>query len=209
MQGHPVVTLDQAEEILDAPLVDVDGIDVAEVVAEELLDPLRILLQLVSDRGAARRNLRDLLGLLLFELGLECRHVATHLVRTVDPAGGSARRHLVVPHDPTLTLWSRSAGLRRCRAMMTAMDISTRAEFAAPVETVFAMMTDQAYLEEVCRASQAINYEASVAGSTTQTSRRLPSPEAAARFTGPELTVVEEITWEEPRETARGPEPWS
>ena len=79
--------------------------------------------------------------------------------------------------------------------MMTAMDISTRAEFAAPVETVFAMMTDQVYLDEVCRASQAINYEATVNGNRTQTSRRLPSPEAAARFTGPELTVVEEITW--------------
>ena len=34
-----------------------------------------------------------------------------------------------------------------------------------------------------------------MAGTTTRTSRRLPSPEAAARFTGPELTVVEEITW--------------
>ena len=79
--------------------------------------------------------------------------------------------------------------------MMTAMDISTRAEFAAPVETVFAMMTDQTFLEEVCRASQAINYEATVSGSITRTSRRLPSPEAAARFTGPELTVVEEIDW--------------
>jgi hypothetical protein len=79
--------------------------------------------------------------------------------------------------------------------MMTAMDISTRAEFAAPVETVFAMMTDQAYLDEVCRASHAVNYEATVNGSVTRTSRRLPSPEAAARFTGPELTVVEEIDW--------------
>lgn len=79
--------------------------------------------------------------------------------------------------------------------MMAAMDISSRIEFAAPVETVFAMMTDQAYLEEVCKASRALNYEATVAGTTTRTSRRLPSPEAAARFTGPELTVVEEITW--------------
>ncbi len=79
--------------------------------------------------------------------------------------------------------------------MMTAMDISTRAEFAAPVETVFAMMTDQAFLDAVCKASHAINYEATVTGTTTRTARRLPSPEAAARFTGPELTVVEEIDW--------------
>ncbi len=79
--------------------------------------------------------------------------------------------------------------------MMTAMDISSRVEFPAPVEQVFAMMTDQGYLEEVCRASQSRSYEASVVGATTRTSRRLPAPEAAARFTGPELTVVEEITW--------------
>jgi uncharacterized protein DUF2505 len=79
--------------------------------------------------------------------------------------------------------------------MMAAMDISSRVEFPAPVEQVFAMMTDQAYLEEVCQASQAKSYEASVTGTTTRTSRRLPAPEAAARFTGPDVTVVEEIAW--------------
>jgi hypothetical protein len=79
--------------------------------------------------------------------------------------------------------------------MMAAMDISSRVEFAAPVETVYAMMTDQSYLEEVCRASQALNYEATVSGSVTRTSRRLRAPESAARFTGPELTVVEEVVW--------------
>ena len=57
------------------------------------------------------------------------------------------------------------------------------------------MMTDQAWLEEVCKASRSINYEATVAGTMTRTSRRLASPEAAARFTGPELTVVEEVAW--------------
>jgi hypothetical protein len=79
--------------------------------------------------------------------------------------------------------------------MMTAMDISSRAEFAAGVEDVFAMMTDQVWLEEVCKASQSINYEATTNGTVTRTSRRLPAPEAAARFTGPEITVVEETTW--------------
>lgn len=75
------------------------------------------------------------------------------------------------------------------------MDISSRAEFAAPVEEVFAMMTDQAYLEELCRESQARRYEASVTGTTTRTSRVLPAPTAAARFTGPEVTVVEDTAW--------------
>ena len=81
---------------------------------------------------------------------------------------------------------------------MEAMDISTGLDFAATPDEVYAMMTDQAYLEEVCVASQAISYDASVNGSSTRSSRTLASPESAARFTGPQLTVVEEV---------RGPSP--
>lgn len=75
------------------------------------------------------------------------------------------------------------------------MDISSRLEFAATPDQVFAMMTDQAYLEQVCVASQSLTYQASVDGSTTRTSRTLPAPESAARFTGPRLTVNDETTW--------------
>ncbi len=75
------------------------------------------------------------------------------------------------------------------------MDISTHLDFAAEPDAVFAMMTDQAYLEEVCVASESISYDASVSGSTTKTSRTLAAPESAARFTGAELTVNEEVAW--------------
>jgi hypothetical protein len=75
------------------------------------------------------------------------------------------------------------------------MDISTHLDFAAEPDAVFAMMTDQAYLEEVSVASESIRYDAAVSGSTTKTSRTLAAPESAARFTGPELTVIEEIVW--------------
>ncbi len=75
------------------------------------------------------------------------------------------------------------------------MDISSRLEFAAAPDQVFAMMTNQAYLEQVCVASQSLTYQASVDGSTTRTSRTLPAPESAARFTGPRLTVNDETTW--------------
>ncbi len=78
---------------------------------------------------------------------------------------------------------------------MSGMDISTRLDFAGDPATVYAMMTDQSYLEEVCRASQSAGYDASVAGTTTRTSRTLAAPESAARFTGATLTVNEEITW--------------
>ena len=76
------------------------------------------------------------------------------------------------------------------------MDISTHLDFAAEPDAVFAMMTDQAYLEEVCVASESISYDVSVSGSTTKTSRTLAAPESAARFTGAELTVNEEVVWD-------------
>ena len=81
--------------------------------------------------------------------------------------------------------------------MMRPMDISTGLDFAASPQDVYAMMTDQAYLEEVCVASESLSYDASVNGSSTRTSRTLSSPESAARFTGPQLTVVEEVQWGE------------
>lgn len=78
------------------------------------------------------------------------------------------------------------------------MDISSHLDFAALPAEVYAMMTDQRYLEEVCVASDSISYHISAAGSTTQTSRTLPAPESAARFTGPQLTVNDEIVWGDP-----------
>jgi hypothetical protein len=80
---------------------------------------------------------------------------------------------------------------------MSDMEISSHLDFAAPPADVYAMMTDQRYLEEVCVASDSISYNVSVAGSTTQTSRTLPAPESAARFTGPQLTVNDEVVWGE------------
>jgi hypothetical protein len=77
------------------------------------------------------------------------------------------------------------------------MDISAQLDFAAPPDQVYAMMTDQAYLEQVCVASESISYDAKVSGSSTHTSRTLPAPESAARFTGSQLTVSEDVAWRE------------
>ena len=79
--------------------------------------------------------------------------------------------------------------------MMAAMDIKTRVEFAADVEQVFAMMTDRAYLEEVCQASHALSYDADVTGTTTSTNRKLPAPDMAQKFVGQTVTVLEETAW--------------
>ena len=79
------------------------------------------------------------------------------------------------------------------------MDLSNHLDFAAPPTDVYAMMTDQKYLDEVCVASGSLSYHTSVAGSTTKTSRTLPAPDSAAqRITGPELTVNEEVVWDDP-----------
>ena len=82
--------------------------------------------------------------------------------------------------------------------IMSAMDISSHLDFAAQPTDVYAMMTDQKYLEEVCVASGSLSYHVSVEGSTTKTSRTLPAPDSAARFTGPKLTVNEEVVWGDP-----------
>lgn len=79
--------------------------------------------------------------------------------------------------------------------MMCDMDISARLDFAASPDRVYAMMTDQAYLDEVCVASESISYDTSVSGSATHSSRTLPAPQSAARFTGSQLTVIEDVTW--------------
>jgi Protein of unknown function (DUF2505) len=81
---------------------------------------------------------------------------------------------------------------------MSAMDISSHLDFAAEPADVYAMMTDQKYLDEVCVASGSLTYHVSVDGSTTRTSRTLPAPDSAARFTGPQLTVDEEVVWGDP-----------
>ena len=81
---------------------------------------------------------------------------------------------------------------------MSAMNISSHLDFAARPVDVYAMITDQKYLEEVCVASGSLSYHVSVDGPTTRTSRTLPAPDSAARFTGPQLTVNDEIVWGAP-----------
>lgn len=75
------------------------------------------------------------------------------------------------------------------------MDITSRLEFAAAPDAVFAMMLDKAYLERVCEATYALRWDVEVNGETTKNTRVLPAPDATARFTGPEMTVTEELAW--------------
>lgn len=83
--------------------------------------------------------------------------------------------------------------------IMAAMDITTRLEFAAPPSEVFTMLTDEKYLDEVCRATESSSYDVQVTGSTTRTTRSFPAPDGVARFTGAELKVTEQTAWGEQR----------
>jgi hypothetical protein len=75
------------------------------------------------------------------------------------------------------------------------MDITTSLDFAADPAAVFTMLTDQQYLEEVCVASESISHAVSVSGSSTHTSRTLRAPDSVTRFTGDQLTVIEDVSW--------------
>ncbi len=77
------------------------------------------------------------------------------------------------------------------------MDISTDLDFAADPATVYAMMLDRGYQEQVCVDSQSRRWEVEITPPTTWTSRTLDAPDSAARFTGPELTILETTTWGE------------
>jgi Protein of unknown function (DUF2505) len=75
------------------------------------------------------------------------------------------------------------------------MDISTDLDFAADPATVYAMMLDRGYQEQVCEASESRRSAIEITPPRTWTSRALEAPDSAARFTGPELTILEETTW--------------
>lgn len=75
------------------------------------------------------------------------------------------------------------------------MDITSRAEFTADPDRVHRMLLTKEYLDQVCVASHAVSYDCTVEGTTTRCRRELPAPDQAARFTGPTLTIVEEVAW--------------
>ena len=75
------------------------------------------------------------------------------------------------------------------------MHLTSQLDFAAPPAAVAAMLTDQEFLEQVCVASHATEHSVQVNGSSTTSSRTLPAPAAAAKFTGPTITIVEATAW--------------
>jgi hypothetical protein len=78
------VAFDQAQQVCDAALIDVYGVDVPEVMTEKDLYSIRIMTELGGNARSASGYLSDLLGLFLLELHLESCHFY-HPINAVAP----------------------------------------------------------------------------------------------------------------------------
>lgn len=75
------------------------------------------------------------------------------------------------------------------------MEIKTSVVFPADPETVFALMINEDFLEEVAKEAGATDSLIMVDGLTSKSTRTLPAPAEAQKFTGPTIKIVEERVW--------------
>lgn len=75
------------------------------------------------------------------------------------------------------------------------MEITSRAELATDPQTAFAMMTNQEFLEQVCRNQGAQTVNVTVNGDTTVSEYALPAPAQAQKFLGATMPVKQTIAW--------------
>lgn len=80
---------------------------------------------------------------------------------------------------------------------MDGMQLTAQQDFAAQPTEVAAMLTDRAFLEKVCVASEARTHSVTVNGAHTTVSRTLPAPSSITKFTGSTITIVEDLVWSE------------
>jgi Protein of unknown function (DUF2505) len=84
---------------------------------------------------------------------------------------------------------------------MSAMKLEESQDYEADPDTVFAMLCDQAWREEVCRATHAVDFsveiEESGDGVTVRTTRVLPAnlPEPLRSMVGEHIEIVQTETW--------------
>ncbi|WP_203567032.1 DUF2505 domain-containing protein [Aestuariimicrobium ganziense] len=76
------------------------------------------------------------------------------------------------------------------------MEITSHQSYAADPARVHAMMTDPAYLAEVCRRGGATSQTIDVQGDTTTVTMALPAPEQVRKFVGESLDVTQVVVWE-------------
>jgi hypothetical protein len=85
--------------------------------------------------------------------------------------------------------------------MMAAMELEEIQDYEADPDAVFAMLCDQAWREEVCRATHAIDYSVAVDesddGISVRTARVLPAnvPEPIKSMVGEHIEITQIETW--------------
>lgn len=79
------------------------------------------------------------------------------------------------------------------------MQFNEKLDYPADPDTVFAMLCDQSWREDICRRTYATDYSVTVEQSgdnvVVRTTRVIPAPEAAKKFVGAELTIQQSETW--------------
>lgn len=78
---------------------------------------------------------------------------------------------------------------------MVGMQITSRHVYPHPPQATFEMLTDPAFLDTVCAATEPLEYTVRVEGLHSRTQRTLRNDPSIERFTGPTITVIDEITW--------------
>lgn len=78
---------------------------------------------------------------------------------------------------------------------MDGMQIDAVNDFAADPAAVFAMLTDEEFLTEVCVASGALDFRVASTNGRTAVERTLNAPSAVQRFVGQQLTITEVTQW--------------
>jgi Protein of unknown function (DUF2505) len=85
--------------------------------------------------------------------------------------------------------------------MMSAMKLEETQDYDADPDAVFAMLCDQEWREEVCRATHAVDYavevEESADGVVVRTTRVLPAnvPEPVKSMVGKHIEIAQTETW--------------
>ncbi len=79
---------------------------------------------------------------------------------------------------------------------MAGMQIQARNDFAADTVATHAMLTDPAFLAEVCAASGDLSYRVDGGADHTAVERTLESPSAVRGLLGDRLTLVQQIRWD-------------
>lgn len=76
-----------------------------------------------------------------------------------------------------------------------AMEIRTSLIFPADPQTVFSMMVDPSFHEEVATEAGARDIRVTIDGQRVTSKRTVDAPEAAEKFTGPDIKIIEERNW--------------